>query len=43
MKLVKLVKPKALTVLLETVLDLTAKTQKVFQAAIQKAVQLKVP
>ena len=38
---VKRVKSKVLTALLETVLDLTAKTQKVVQAAIQGIVQVK--
>ena len=39
----KRVKPKVLTVLMASVLELKAKMQKVVQAAIQKAVQVTVP
>jgi len=42
LKQAKLVKPKVLTALLETVLDLTAKTQKVVQTAIQETVLVTV-
>ena len=39
----KRVKPKVLTVLMASVLELTAKMQKVVQAAIQKPVQVTGP